>query len=128
MFAKQMIWLFFGLRGRISPAPYLLASLLIYVSLYYTMERLYRVLPVHITPEGPFAPEVNFWASVFLITLLFSFWCNFALCVKRFHDFGKPTAFGALSFIFGLTMALILPFFKGDKGPNQFGQETNSPV
>lgn len=116
---NQFLWLFFSLKGRISPAVYFLAGLLLFVT------QLFFVYRVAVAP--PDSAESEFWATCFLMVALVCGWCNFAITAKRVHDFGKPTALALIAFVIGFILIIVLSFIKGDPGPNRFGDGTNAP-
>jgi uncharacterized membrane protein YhaH (DUF805 family) len=117
---EQISWLFFSLRGRVSPAAYFLAGLLLFIiQLFF----IYRV-----ALAAPDSTESDNWAFAFLLLALVCGWCNFAITAKRFHDFGKPTIFAAIAFVVGFILVIVLSFIKGDPGPNRYGATTNAPA
>jgi uncharacterized membrane protein YhaH (DUF805 family) len=118
--AEQLSWLFFGLKGRISPAAYFLAGLFLFIVQMFFFYRVALAAPDSAESEG--------WAFAFLVLALVCGWCNFAITAKRFHDFGKPTIFAAIAFFIGFILVIVLSFVKGDPGPNRYGATTNSPV
>jgi uncharacterized membrane protein YhaH (DUF805 family) len=113
-------WLFFGLSGRISPAVYFLAGLLVFVM------QLFPIYRIMLAPEGSAAAQG--WGLAFLAAVLVAAWANFALTGKRLHDFGKPAGWAAVTLIVGFIVFIVLSFVKGDAGPNQYGQRTNAPA
>jgi uncharacterized membrane protein YhaH (DUF805 family) len=117
---KQFIWLFFSLRGRISPAVYFLAGLLVFIAQAFPLYRFTLVPPESAPAQG--------WALVLLATLLVSVWVNLALTAKRLHDFGKPAAWALVTIVVGFIVFIILALVKGDPGPNQYGLRPNVPA
>lgn len=117
--SAKLTWLFFGLSGRINPAACLLGGLFVFVLQMFMFYKLMQF--------GPDTESAAFWEILLSVAVLICVWVNFALTAKRFHDFGKPTAFAALSLIFGLILYLVLYFIKGDAGPNKYGAVTNAP-
>ena len=67
-------------------------------------------------------------APAWLLVALVVGWSNFAITAKRFHDFGKPTAFALIAFLVGFILVIALSFVKGDPGPNRYGATTNTPA
>lgn len=112
-------WLFFSLKGRISPAVFFRAGLLLFII------QMFFVYRVAVAP--PESGESEFWATGFLLVALVCAWCNFAITAKRVHDFGKPTALALIAFIIGFVLIIVLSFIKGDPGPNRYGAATNAP-
>lgn len=117
---NELLWLFFSLKGRISPAAYFLAGLLL---LAVRMFLFYRF---SLSPEGSAAQ--NSWALILFASLIISAWANIALTGKRLHDFGKSAIWALITLVFDLLIFFILPFFKGDPGPNRYGDATNMPA
>lgn len=116
------MWLFFSLSGRISPAVGLLGGMFVLLVQMFLLYKLGSVLEL-----APQSPSAFFWGSAFSVAVLVGAWANFAVTAKRFHDFGKPTAFGAISLVAGLILFVILAFIPGDPGPNRYGAATNQP-
>lgn len=121
MSPQSLFWLFFGFSGRVSRAAYLLAGLLMAVLQVFLFYRF------TIAPADSMASQS--WASAFSIALFISLWCNFALSVKRLHDFGKPGVIALTLFIPVVSIAafVVLCIFPGEPGPNEYGERTNSP-
>jgi uncharacterized membrane protein YhaH (DUF805 family) len=117
---KQFIWLFFSLRGRISPAVYFLAGLLVFIAQAFPLYRFTLVPPESAAAQG--------WAMALLATLLVSVWANLALTAKRLHDFGKPAAWALVTIVVGFIVFIILALVKGDPGPNRYGSRPNMPA
>ena len=118
--ARQLLWLFFGFRGRVSRQPYFLAGLLLLLIQFFL---LYRFMAV---PEG--TPESSFWAFSFSVAAMLSVASNIALAVKRLHDADRPGLLAALYIIAGFVMWVFLCFYPGTPGPNRFGNQTDSPA
>lgn len=129
----QMAWVFFGFSGRLSPAAFLLAGLLLFISQGY----LFYLAPPHLietfmrgAPEAnqqAWTPGGELWTLAFAAFSILELWAYVALAAKRLHDFGKPTALGLIAIPLGFFLLPVLPFFKGDPGPNRYGQRTNEP-
>jgi uncharacterized membrane protein YhaH (DUF805 family) len=117
---NQLFWLFFGLNGRISPAVYFLAGLLVFIM------QLFPIYRIMLVAEGSAAAQG--WGLAFLAAVLVAAWANFALTVKRLHDFGKPAGWAAVTLIIGFIVFIVLAFVKGDAGPNRYGERTNAPA
>jgi uncharacterized membrane protein YhaH (DUF805 family) len=79
---KQLLWLFFGVSGRLARAPYFLAGLFAQLVPAFVLYRFTLV------PETSGASEVL--ATIFWLALLLSVWSNITLGVKRLHDLGQP--------------------------------------
>ncbi|MBN9070587.1 MAG: DUF805 domain-containing protein [Rhizobiales bacterium] len=110
---RNFFWLFFSLKGRAGRAAYFLAGLFV---LIVQMFFFYRV---GMEVEG--SPASQAWAGAFLVAVLVATWCNFALTAKRFHDFGKPTGYAAISLVAGFILVVVLSLIKGEDGPNRYG-------
>lgn len=117
--AEQIAWVFFSLKGRLSPGAYFLAGLLLLLIQIFFIYR--------IALAQPDSAESESWAFSFLLLAVVVGWSNFAITAKRFHDFGKPTAFALIAFVVGFILVIALSFVKGDPGPNQYGAATNTP-
>lgn len=117
---NPFLWLFFSLKGRISPAVYFLAGLLLLV---VQMFLLYRFT---LAPDQ--SPAQGGWALAFWIMVFVSAWSNIALTGKRLHDFGRPAAWALVTLVIGFIIFIVLSFVKGDPGPNQYGIATNTPA
>ncbi|MBP0438488.1 DUF805 domain-containing protein [Tianweitania sediminis] len=122
MSARQLIWFFFGLSGRISPSAFLLGGIFLYLARAFVFYRLYEVMLV-----SPESPEAQSWSLIFLFVVLASYWSFFTLSAKRFHDFGKPTLWAVSALALDLLLLIVLPFFRSDPGPNRYGPDTNLP-
>lgn len=117
---NRILWLFFSLKGRISPAVYFLAGLLLLIIQMFLLYR-FTLAPQGSSAQGSWA--LAFWAAVFI-----SAWSNIALTGKRLHDFGKPAAWALITLVVGFIVFIVLTFIKGDPGPNRYGASTNVPV
>jgi uncharacterized membrane protein YhaH (DUF805 family) len=117
--ADQIAWVFFSLKGRLSPGAYFLAGLLL------LLIELFFIYRIALAP--PDSAEAQSWALSFLLLALVIGWSNFAITAKRFHDFGKPTAFALIAFLIGFILVIVLSFVRGDPGPNRYGATTNAP-
>ena len=117
---KQLFWLFFSLSGRISPAVYFLAGLLVFVVQLFPLYR-FTLVP----PESAAAQS---WALALLAALLVSAWANLALTAKRLHDFDKPAAWALVTLVIGFIVFIVLSLVKGDPGPNKYGTRSNMPA
>jgi uncharacterized membrane protein YhaH (DUF805 family) len=118
---QQLLWLFFGISGRLSRAPYFLAGLLA------------QLVPAFVLYRFTLAPEASgagqALAVIFWLALLLSIWSNITLGVKRLHDLGQPgiVAASLLVPVVSYLVFLFLCFYPGDAGPNRFGAFPNSP-
>ena len=116
----QLVWVFFRLSGRISPAPYVLAGLLLFILRLFP---LYRFTLAEMGSNAQTGWALALWAAVLLTA-----WCNVALTAKRLHDFGKPAIWSLATLVFDLLVFFVLPFVRGDPGPNRYGSRTNAPA
>jgi uncharacterized membrane protein YhaH (DUF805 family) len=117
--AEQIAWVFFSLKGRLSPGAYFLAGLFLFVIQLFFVYRIALAVPQSAESES--------WALSFLLLAIVCGWANFAITAKRFHDFDKPTPFAIIAFFIGFILVIVLSFVKGDPGPNRYGATTNSP-
>lgn len=117
---NRLLWLFFSLKGRISPAVYFLAGLLLLVIQMFLLYR-FTLAPEQSSAQGGWA--LAFWAAVFTAA-----WSNIALTAKRLHDFGKPAGWALITLVVGFIVFIVLTFIKGDPGPNKYGSTTNAPA
>jgi uncharacterized membrane protein YhaH (DUF805 family) len=117
-----MRWLFFGFSGRISRMAYLLAGLLMMITVVFIAYRL--------TLAEEAGRSGATWEVALSIVLIASLWAQAALGAKRFHDFDKPGIFAALLFVpaFNFVAFVALCLIPGTDGPNQFGATTNLPA
>lgn len=118
---KQLLWLFFGVSGRLARAPYFLAGLFAQLVPAFVLYRFTLV------PETSGASEVL--ATIFWLALLLSVWSNITLGVKRLHDLGQPgiVAASLLVPVVSYLVFVFLCLYPGNAGPNRFGAFTNSP-
>lgn len=119
---QQMLWLFFGVSGRVARAPYILAGLLLNLITLYLFYRIYLL------PEG--SEESALWGLIFIVVGVIGTWSFIALTIKRVHDFGKPGVFSLLLVVPVVSIIAFIVFcaLPGDEGPNQYGALTNSPA
>jgi uncharacterized membrane protein YhaH (DUF805 family) len=116
---NQLFWLFFSLNGRVSPGAYVLAGLLLLIV------RMFLVYRIALVAEDSSAAEG--WTLVFVVAVLLTAWSTIALTAKRFHDFGRPAGWALIALVADLLVFFVLPFVKGDAGPNRYGTRTNAP-
>ncbi|MCO6390210.1 DUF805 domain-containing protein [Aliihoeflea aestuarii] len=118
-----ILWLFFGLKGRISRVAFLLGGLLMTV---VTLFVLYRMSAADAIEAGD---ALEFWNTVLSVVVFVSLWCQAALAAKRLHDIGRPGIFAIAMFVplvnFIAFVALCL--IPGEPGPNKYGAVTNAP-
>lgn len=118
----QLLWLFFGISGRVSRAAYFLGGLLVAIAQAFPLYRFTLVM------EG--TPESVLWSMTFMIVFIVSLWSNVALAVKRLHDLGKTGLAAAVLFVpvISIVAFLVLCLFPGQQGPNRYGRRTNAPA
>lgn len=116
---SQLVWLFFGISGRVSRAAYFLGGLLLVVIQLFPLYRFTLV------PEA--SPQGQSWALVFGLVVLVSIWSNIALTIKRLHDVDRPGIYALTLFIpvISILVFIALCFYPGDPGPNKYGRATN---
>lgn len=119
---NPIVWLFFGISGRVSRLAYFLAGLFLAVVQAFLLYRFTLV------PEDSTAGQ--FWAFMFWVAVVLSIWSNVALGIKRLHDMDKPGLFAVALFIpvVSILAFVVLCLFPGTNGPNQYGQDTNRPA
>ena len=117
----DMRWFFFGISGRISRLPYLLAMLFILavgmaiLSFFFSM-----------TAAGELYVTSH---PVVWIYGIISQWVTVTLAIKRLHDFNK-TGFFSLALFVPLVAVLALVLLctiPGTPGPNAYGDHTDRP-
>lgn len=122
MQTNQMTWLFFGFSGRISRLAYLLAGLLMMITVVFLSYR------------GMLAAEAgaggSIWDVALSLVLIASLWAQAALGAKRMHDLGRPGMFAVLLFVplFNFIAFVALCLLPGNPGPNEYGRVTNAPA
>jgi uncharacterized membrane protein YhaH (DUF805 family) len=119
--SRQLVWLFFGVSGRVGRAAYFLAGLLAQLVPAFV---LYRFMLV---PET--SPVGETLALIFWLALILSVWSSLSLGIKRLHDFGQPgiVSVSLLVPVISYVVFLFLCFYPGDAGPNRFGACTDAP-
>lgn len=119
---NPIVWLFFGISGRVSRLAYFLAGLFLAIVQAFLLYRFTLV------PEDSTAGQ--FWAFLFWVAVVLSIWSNVALGIKRLHDMARPGIFAVALFIpvVSILAFVILCLFPGTNGPNQYGQDTNQPA
>lgn len=122
MTGNQLTWLFFSFSGRISRMAYLLAGLLMMITVVFIAYRL--------TLAEEAGRSGAFWEVALSIVLIASLWAQAALGAKRFHDFDKPGIFAALLFVpaFNFVTFVALCLIPGTDGANKYGAATNAPA
>ncbi|MEM9104019.1 MAG: DUF805 domain-containing protein [Pseudomonadota bacterium] len=117
----SMRWFLFGLSGRISRVPFVLATLLQTAVLGISVSRLTQL------PEDSSA--FGLWALVFLISMAASIWVTIATAIKRLHDINIPGAVVLCLFVPAVSIIafLVLCFWPGTNGPNDYGDDDNRP-
>ncbi|MCT7373888.1 DUF805 domain-containing protein [Chelativorans salis] len=118
---KTFIWLLFGFSGRVSRIVFFLAN--VFVGLF----PLFAYYRLSLLPEG--ADTESGWALLFLVFAAIGLWSQLALGVKRLHDFNKPGMLAATLFIplLSILVFLVLCFYPGDEGANDYGERTDAP-
>lgn len=118
MSRQRLLWLFFGFAGRIDRQAFALAGIFLY---------LVRLYPVYRMIAAGDEATVNFWAQIFIVLFGILMISHLAIAVKRLHDFGRSGWYSLLFLIGDIIVFLILCIPQGTKGPNRYGQQTNSP-
>ena len=117
---RDFLWLFLGVKGRISRGPFLLGVLLLNLIIAFPV---YRAI---LLPENH--PDVAWWIGIASTLSFPALWSVLALSVKRVHDFGKPGPLGVLIIVPMINLLSLVAFsaIPGEPGPNRFGSRTNS--
>ena len=116
-----ILWLFFGLKGRISRVAFLLGGLMMTVVTFFV---LYRMSVAEEVGQG-----FEFWNSVLGVVVFVSLWCQAARAAKRLHDIGRPGLFAVAMFVplINFIAFIALCVIPGERGPNKYGAATNAP-
>ena len=116
-----MGWFLFGLSGRISRVPFVLATLLQVAVLGISFSRVMQV------PEDSSAFAT--WGTIFFVSFLASIWVTVATSIKRLHDINIPGAVVVCLFVPAVSVIayLVLCFWPGTQGPNDYGDDYNRP-
>lgn len=102
---------FFSMKGRINRAKYNLANIII------------SILILALYGIGMEKDEIT--QIVLFIPMIFLFYLNLCLSVKRLHDIGKSGKylFGIIIPIYSSILSIILAFRKGQQGMNKYGKD-----
>jgi uncharacterized membrane protein YhaH (DUF805 family) len=115
---QRLLWLFFSFSGRIDRQAFALAGIFLY---------LVRLYPVYRMIAAGDEATVNFWAQIFIVLFGILMISHLAIAAKRLHDFGRSGWYSLLFLIGDIIVFLLLCIPQGMKGPNRYGQQTNSP-
>lgn len=118
---SAFFWLFFRFSGRVSRAAYILGFMFMLVVVSFPLYQYMRV-PVE-------SGAAQIWSLLFGIVFIAFLWAHVAFSVKRLHDMGKPGLFAVSLFVpvVSIIAFVLLCIYPGDPGPNQYGQQTNTP-
>ena len=119
--AARLRWFFFGMSGRIGRLPYILGNLFFVAVTGLIVYRL-MVVPAD-------SREINLWSLLFILLLPTLLWTSIAMAVKRLHDINLHGAVAVCLFVpaVSLVAMLVLCFWPGTPGGNDYGDETNEP-
>lgn len=119
--APSMRWFLFGLSGRISRMPFVLATLFQVSVLGISLSQILQ------HPEG--SSEAATWSLVLFVSMLASVWITVATAIKRLHDINIPGAVVLCLFVPAVSVIayLVLCFWPGTPGPNSYGDDYNRP-
>ena len=117
MSRQKLLWLFFSFSGRIDRQAFALAGIFLY---------LVRLYPVYRMIAAGDEATVNFWAQIFIVLFGILMISHLAIAAKRLHDFGRSGWYSLLFLIGDIIVFLLLCIPQGMKGPNRYGQQTNS--
>ena len=115
---RSFLWCFFGFRGRLSREPYLLG--LLAMTLLATLS---------LAPLMDVQEEQMRISEYALPIVLISNVVQFALVIKRLHDFGKTGLYSVIIVvpIVNIVFALALALIPGNPGQNRYGDMANVP-
>jgi len=119
--APNLRWFFFGLSGRIGRLPYILGNL------FFVAVTGVIINQLMIVPED--SREIDLWSLLFMLLLPTVLWTSIAMAVKRLHDINLPGPVAICLFVpaVSLVAVLVLCFWPGTQGGNDYGDETNRP-
>ncbi|MBB4304674.1 uncharacterized membrane protein YhaH (DUF805 family) [Rhodobium orientis] len=115
---RGVLWLFFGIDGRISREPYWLGILLLNMVMLILLGTAMRY------------PETQATVGVILpFAVIPMIWAEIALMAKRAHDYGLTGFVALLAFVpfVNILTAIFLGVVPGEKGPNAYGKRANLP-
>jgi uncharacterized membrane protein YhaH (DUF805 family) len=115
-----LLWLFFGLSGRISRSVYWLAYAFIVCVQSALLMQLFG---------GPEASYNRIATDISPAILLATIYVNIATSVKRLHDVGYSgfLAFAVLVPVVNLAFNIWVGILPGTAGPNSYGNLPNAP-
>ena len=116
-----VLWVFFGLRGRVGRQVYWLSFLLLIALNSVMVSQIFG---------GPDASMSRFAETAFPLVALVTMYANIAGTTKRLHDMGMNGLFSLALLIplvnIGVTIwAGIVP---GNPGPNRYGKTADAPA
>jgi uncharacterized membrane protein YhaH (DUF805 family) len=113
-----VLWLLFGLAGRISRKVYWMAYLLLVSIQSAILAQLVG---------GEYASYYDLAATVSFPVLLVSIYVNIAISVKRLHDVGYSgfLAIAVLIPLVNLAFSIWVGVLPGTAGPNSYGDHTD---
>jgi uncharacterized membrane protein YhaH (DUF805 family) len=117
---SRLLWLFLGLRGRISRSVYWLAFVLL------------RCIQVAILMQilgGEQASWFNLVLSIGPVILLVTLYANIAVSVKRLHDVGYSGLLALALFVplVDLAFSIWTGILPGTAGANRYGATPDAP-
>ncbi|HEY9081198.1 DUF805 domain-containing protein [Magnetovibrio sp.] len=128
---QPLSWVWFSLSGRLNRKAYWLKGVLL-MSLIGFGVQMFGVLIGLLSGTSGLGAILGASAAllVLLPLLVFNFWVSLAISVKRAHDLGH-SGWWLLLFlvpIYNLWMAIVMGFFRGTPGPNDYGPDPIDPI
>ena len=128
---QPLSWVWFSFTGRLNRKAYWLKGVVL-MSMIGLGVQVFTVLLGFLIGSSVLGGVLG--ASAVLIVLLpllvFNFWVSLAISVKRAHDLGH-SGWWLLLFlvpIYNLWMAVVVGFFRGTPGPNEYGPDPIDPI
>ena len=119
--APSMRWFLFGLSGRISRMPFVLATLFQVSVLGISLSQILQ------HPEG--SSEAATWSLVLFVSMLASVWITVGTAKMRLHDINLPGAVVLCVCVRAVSVIAyrVRCFWPGAPGPNSYGDDYNRP-
>lgn len=129
---QPLKWVWFSFSGRLNRKAYWLKGFVL-MSIISGAVQLFALLVGMLFDGGSGIGAVVGGIGLLIVTLpmiVFNVWVGFALGVKRAHDLGH-SGWWLLLFIvpfYNIWMAIMMAFFQGTPGPNNFGADPIDPI
>lgn len=117
---SPLLWLFFGLQGRVSRRVYWLSYLFL-----ISLDSAVLGQLIGAEEASLFGPAQAVWPFVVVLTMV----CNIAVSVKRLHDCGYTGIFALALLVplVNLAFTIWVGILPGTAGPNRFGATPDVP-